>query len=109
MFSTKCQPSVAPRREWRRRHLDHGEARSFQDLLLCRSLRLVGDELHAGLAGSPRISVQDLPTHPHDPLARTPTEHASELRSRVASETTYGGRADATTSRTRAPAERPGL
>src|SRR5207248_660882 len=43
--------------EGRRRNLDYGEAQSFQDLLLCRSLRLIGDELHAGLAGSSRISV----------------------------------------------------
>jgi hypothetical protein len=63
MFSTKCQPSTAPQREWGRRNLDYGEAQSFQDLLLCRSLRLVGDELHAGLAGSSWISVQDLQTH----------------------------------------------
>jgi len=49
--------------EGRRRNLDYGEAQSFQDLLLCRSLRLVGDELHAGLAGSSWISVQDLQTH----------------------------------------------
>jgi hypothetical protein len=41
----------------RRRNLDYGEAQSFQDLLLRRSLRGIGDELHAGLAGSSRISV----------------------------------------------------
>jgi hypothetical protein len=106
MFSTKCQPSTAPQREWGRRNLDYGEAQSFQDLLLCRSPRMVGDELHAGLAGSSWISVQDLQTHPHDPSARTPIEHASELRSRVASENTYGGQADAKTSRQE---PRPGL
>jgi len=43
--------------EARRRKLDNSEAQSFQDLLLCGSLRLVGDELHAGLAGSSQISV----------------------------------------------------
>jgi hypothetical protein len=43
--------------EGRRRNLDYGEAQSFQDLLLCRSLRLIGDELHAGFTGSSRISV----------------------------------------------------
>ena len=43
--------------EGRGRNLDYGEAQSFQDLLLCRSLRLIGDELHAGLTGSSRISV----------------------------------------------------
>jgi hypothetical protein len=43
--------------EWHRRHLDYGEAQSFQDLLLCRSLRLIGDGLHAAIAGSSRISV----------------------------------------------------
>ena len=63
MFSTNCQPGVAPQREWHRRHLDYGKAQSFQDLLFCRSLRLIGNELHAGLAGSPWISVQDLQTH----------------------------------------------
>jgi thioredoxin reductase (NADPH) len=31
--------------EGRRRNLDYGEAQSFQDLLLCGSLRLIGDEL----------------------------------------------------------------
>ena len=41
----------------RRRNLDYSEAQSFQDLLLRRSLRGIGDELHAGLAGSSRISV----------------------------------------------------
>jgi hypothetical protein len=63
MFSTKCQPGVAPQREWHGRHLDYGEAQSFQDLLFCRSLRLIGNELHARLARSPWISVQDLQTH----------------------------------------------
>src|ERR1700758_2369384 len=63
MFAAKCRPSVAPQREWHRRHPDYGEAQSFQDLLFCRSLRLIGNELHAGLAGSPWISVQDLQTH----------------------------------------------
>jgi hypothetical protein len=48
---------MAPESEWHRRHLDYAEAQSFKDLLLCRSLRLIGDELHAGLAGSSRISV----------------------------------------------------
>jgi hypothetical protein len=43
--------------EGRRRNLDYSKAQSFQDLLLCRSLRLISDELHAGLAGSSRISV----------------------------------------------------
>jgi hypothetical protein len=43
--------------EGRRRNLDYSEAQSFQDLLLCRSLRLIGDELHASLAGSSQISV----------------------------------------------------
>lgn len=43
--------------EGRRRNLDYGEAQSFQDLLLCGSLRLIGDELHAGLTGSSRIPV----------------------------------------------------
>jgi hypothetical protein len=57
MFSAKCQPSVAPQREWHRRHLDYGEAQSFQDFLFCRSLRLIWNVLHAGLAGSPWISV----------------------------------------------------
>ena len=97
MFSTKCQPGVAPQREWHGRHLDYGEAQSFQDLLFCRSLRLIGNELHAGLAGSPWISVQDLQTHCATPSAPTPIEHASEVRSRVASETTYSGWADTTT------------
>jgi hypothetical protein len=43
--------------EGRGRNLDYGEAQSFQDLLLRRSLRLIGDELHTGFAGSSRISV----------------------------------------------------
>jgi hypothetical protein len=100
MFSTNCQPSVAPQREWNRRHLDYCEAQSFQDLLFCRSLRLIGNELHAGLAGSPWISVQDLQTHCATPSAPTPIEHASKVRSRVASETTYSGWANERTSRT---------
>ena len=57
MFSQSASRVSAPQREWRRRHLDYGEAQSFQDLLFCRSLRLIGDELHAGLAGSSWISV----------------------------------------------------
>jgi hypothetical protein len=36
--------------EGRRRNLDYSKAQSFQHLLLCRSLRLISDELHAGLA-----------------------------------------------------------
>jgi hypothetical protein len=43
-----------------------------------------------------------------DPSATTPIEHASEVRFPVASETTYSGWTDET-SRTRAPAARPGL
>jgi hypothetical protein len=43
--------------EGRRRNLNYSEAQSFQDLFLDRSLRLIGDELHAGFAGSSRISV----------------------------------------------------
>jgi hypothetical protein len=43
--------------EGRRRNLDYSEAQSFQELLLCRSLRGIGDEFHTGLAGSSRISV----------------------------------------------------
>jgi hypothetical protein len=43
--------------EGRMRNLDHSETQSFQELLLCRSLRLIGDEFHAGLAGLSRISV----------------------------------------------------
>jgi hypothetical protein len=41
----------------RRRNLDYSEAQFFQDLFLFRSLRLIGDELRAGFAGSSRISV----------------------------------------------------
>jgi len=43
--------------EGRRRNFDYSNAQSFQDLLLCRSLQLINDDLHAGLAGSSRISV----------------------------------------------------
>ena len=43
--------------EGRRRNFDYSEAQSFQELLLCRSLRGIGDEFHTGLAGSSRISV----------------------------------------------------
>src|SRR6476660_8905279 len=95
--------------EGRRRNLDYGEAQSFQDLLLCRSLRLVGDELHAGLAGSSWISVQDLQTNSPTLRRRHLLNMPASSDQGVASETTYRGRADATTSRTRAPAERPGL
>jgi hypothetical protein len=57
MFSAKYRPGVAPESQWHRCNFNYGKAQSFQDLLLCRSLRLIGDELHAGLAGSSRISV----------------------------------------------------
>jgi hypothetical protein len=80
--------------EGRRRNLEYDEAQSFQDLLLCGSLQLIGDDLHAGLAGSSRISVSDLHSHPHDSLAPAPVEDVSEIRSRIASETTYDGWAD---------------
>src|SRR5271170_2616735 len=50
---------VLPRRpgDRRRRGLDYGEAQSFQNLPLRRSLRLIGDKLHAGFTGSSDISV----------------------------------------------------
>src|SRR6202011_2650363 len=67
MFSANCRPGMAREREGHRRHLDYGEAQSFQDLPLCRFLRLIGDELDAGLAGSSGISVEDFQTHPHNP------------------------------------------
>jgi hypothetical protein len=51
------QPGVAPESERHRRNLDDSEAQSSQDLLLCRPLRLIGDELHTGFAGSSQISV----------------------------------------------------
>jgi hypothetical protein len=54
-------------------------------------LRLIGDELHAGFAGSSRISVYELQTHPLDLSVPTAIEHASEIGSRIASETTYRG------------------
>jgi hypothetical protein len=56
MFLAKYQRMVRPT-EGRRRNLDYSKTQSFQDLLLCRSLQLISDELHAGLAGSSRISV----------------------------------------------------
>jgi len=43
--------------EGRMRNLDYSKAQSFQELLLCRSLRGIEDEFHAGLAWSSRISV----------------------------------------------------
>jgi hypothetical protein len=43
--------------EGRKRNREYDVAQSFQDLLLCRSLRLIRDELHAGFAGSSQISV----------------------------------------------------
>jgi len=104
MFSANCRPGMARESEGRRRHLDYGEAQSFQDLPLCRFLRLIGDELDAGLAGSSGISVEDFQTHPHDPWVLAPIEHAGKIRSRIASETTYGRSAEATASRTWAPA-----
>jgi hypothetical protein len=107
MFSANCRPGMARESEWHRRHLDYGEAPSLQDLFLCRFLRLIGDELDPGLAGSSGISVEDFQTHPHDPWVPAPIEHAGEIRSRIASETTYGRSAEATTSRTWAPAETP--
>ena len=64
-----------------------------------------GDD--AGLAGSSGISVGDFQTHPHDPWVLAPIEHAGKIRSRIASETTYGRSAEATASRTWAPAETP--
>jgi hypothetical protein len=76
--------------EGRRRNLDYSEAQFFQELLLCRSLRGIGDELHAGLAGSSRISVYDFQTQPLHASAVAPIEHASDIRFRIASETTYG-------------------
>jgi hypothetical protein len=60
MFSANCRPGMAREREGHRRHLDYGEPKSFQDLPLCRFLRLIGDELDAGLAGSSGISVLTL-------------------------------------------------
>jgi hypothetical protein len=96
MFSANCRPGMARKSEGHRRHLDYGEAQSFQDLPLCRFLRLIGDELDAGLAGSSGISVEDFQTHPHDPWVLAPIEHAGKIRSRIASETTYGGWADET-------------
>jgi hypothetical protein len=57
MFSANCRPGMARESEWHGRHIDYGEAQSFQDLLFCRSLRVIGNELHAGLAGLPWISV----------------------------------------------------
>jgi hypothetical protein len=107
MFSANCRPGMARKSEGHRRHLDYGEAQSFQDLPLCRFLRLIGDELDAGLAGSSGISVEDFQTHSHDPWVPAPIEHAGDIRSRIASETTYGRSAEATTSRTWAPAETP--
>jgi hypothetical protein len=107
MFSANCRPGMARESEGRRRHLDYGEAQSFQDLPLCRFLRLIGDELDAGLAGSSGISVEDFQTHPHDLWVLAPIEHAGKIRSRIASETTYGRSAEATASRTWAPAETP--
>ena len=107
MFSANCRPGMARESEGRRRHLDYGEAQSFQDLPLCRFLRLIGDELDAGLAGSSGISVEDFQTHPHAPWVLAPIEHAGKIRSRIASETTYGRSAEATASRTWAPAETP--
>jgi hypothetical protein len=41
----------------RKRNFDYSEAQFFQDLFLSRSPRLIGDDLHAGFAGSSRISV----------------------------------------------------
>jgi hypothetical protein len=87
-------PGVAPQSGWHRCNLDYSEAQPFKDLLLYRALRRIGDELHAGLAGSSRISVEDFQTHPLDPSATAPIEHSGEIRSRIASETTYGGRDD---------------
>ena len=107
MFSANCRPGMARESEGRRRHLDYGEAQSFQDLPLCRFLRLIGDELDAGLARSSGISVEDFQTHPHDLWVLAPIEHAGKIRSRIASETTYGRSAEATASRTWAPAETP--
>jgi hypothetical protein len=107
MFSANCRPGMARESEGRRRHLDYGEAQSFQDLPLCRFLRLIWDELDAGLAGSSGISVEDFQTHPHDPWVLAPIEHAGKIRSRIASETTYGRSAEATASRAWAPAETP--
>jgi hypothetical protein len=54
MFLAKYEPGGA---QGRGRNLDYSEAPFFQDLLLCRSLRLIEDELHADLAGSSSISV----------------------------------------------------
>jgi hypothetical protein len=88
-------------RQSRRHDLDYGEAESFQNLALCRFLRSIGDKLQTGLAGSSRISVQDLQTHSHVPSAPALLEHAGVIQSRVASETTYCGWTDARTSRTR--------
>jgi hypothetical protein len=110
MFSANCRPGMARESEGRRRHLDYGEAQSFQDLPLCRFLRLIGDELDAGLAGSSGISVEDFQTHPHDPWVLAPIEHAGKIRSRIASETTYGRSAEATSCRRWKPqVSRPGL
>src|SRR5580704_19721024 len=107
IFSASCRPGMARESEGRRRHLDYGEAQSFQDLPLCRFPRLIGDELDAGLARSSGISVEDFQTHPHAPWVLAPSEHAGKIRSRIASETTYGRSAEATASRTWAPAETP--
>jgi hypothetical protein len=57
MSSAKSRIGVTFERERHRPHLDYDETQSYKDLLLCRSLRLIGDELHAGLAGSSWISV----------------------------------------------------
>ena len=57
LYSWQSTSRMVRLSEGRRCNLDYSETQSFQDLLLCRSLRLISDELHAGLAGSPRISV----------------------------------------------------
>ena len=90
--------------EWHRRHLDYGEAQSIvpgspslplsatdRGRASCRHSRVVAD---FGIG-----SLNPL----HDSPARI--EHAGEIRSRIASETTYGGWAGghATTSRTQSP------
>jgi hypothetical protein len=58
MFSANCRPGMARESEGRR-HLDYGEAQSFQDLPLCRFLRLIWDELDAEF---PRDGFADTPT-----------------------------------------------
>jgi len=58
-------------------------------------------------SGRRGFSVEDFQTHPHDPWVPAHIEHAGEIRSRIASETTYGRSGQATASRTWAPAETP--